>query len=189
MLNGTFLLHLRLDLLIYGGGSRNLVAGPHLNPHDPDCNVTLVTVYHALLSASLATWSPKMPLSVDSLIAFIRSVVDYLPSSSDKSPNVAAFGEILVDILWTIDSELDEILGDAKNVAGATEQSGSSPATVSQAVKAKENAEADKGTMVVLVQRLLVRGITSTLSRVSLNSTSSRRSVYSTLTYVGRDLT
>ena len=136
------------------------MAAPHSNPHDPDCNVTLTTVYHALLAATLASWSPKNPLSVDSLVAFIQSVVDHLPSSSsgtDKNPNIAAFGEVLVDILWAIDAELEEVLGDAKNAASAAEQGELSPTTVAQAVKAKDNAEADKETMVTLIRRLLVR--------------------------------
>ena len=143
----------------FRGGSRNLVAPSHSNPHDPDCNATLTTVYHALLSSTLASWSPKKSLSADALVVFVRSVLDHLPSSSagtDKSPNVAAFGEILVDIVWAIDSELEEILTDAKNAASTADQGELSAATVAQAVKAKDNAEADKGTLVALVRGLLV---------------------------------
>ncbi len=97
---------------------------------------------------------------MDALIAFVRSVLDHLPSSSagtDKNPNVAAFGETLVDIVWSMDAELEDILADAKNAANAAEQGAFTAATVSQAVKAKENAESDKGTLVVVVRRLLVR--------------------------------
>ena len=86
-------------------------------------------------------------------------MLDHLPSSSagtDKSPNVAAFGEILVDIVWAIDSELEEILTDAKNAASTADQGELSAATVAHAVKAKDNAEADKGTLVALVRGLLV---------------------------------
>ncbi|KAI0722891.1 transcription factor/nuclear export subunit protein 2-domain-containing protein [Earliella scabrosa] len=139
-----------------------LVSGPHSNPYDPECNTALTTVYHALLSSTLLSWQTKTPLSVDSLIAFIRSVVDRLPSSStgpEKSLNAVAFGEILVDVLWSIDSELEDILADAKNAASVAEQGALTAATVAQALKAKEHAEADKSTLVVTVRRLLAIGV------------------------------
>ncbi|PIL37228.1 hypothetical protein GSI_00921 [Ganoderma sinense ZZ0214-1] len=147
------------------GGSiecRTLVSGHHSNPHDPDSNAALTTAYHTLLSSTLLSWSPKKSLLVDDIVAFVRSVVDHLPSSSagaESNPNVAAFGEILVDILWVIDSELEEILGDAKGAATAAEQGALSAAIVAQAVKAKGNAESDKETLVGMVRRFLGIGI------------------------------
>lgn len=129
-------------------------------------------MYHALLSATLSSWPTPKPLSVDSLIVFIRSVVDHLPSSSagsEKSPNVVALGEILVDILWSVDSELEEIVGDAKNAANAAEQGALTPATVAQAVKAKDHAESDKGKIVMIVRTLLVCSIFTVLPQL-LNS-------------------
>ena len=99
---------------------------------------------------------------MNDVIAFVRSVVDHLPSSSagsENNPNVTAFGEVLVDIIWAIDSELEEILGDAKATANAAEQGTLSATTVAQAVKAKGNAESDKETLVLIVRRLLVRVI------------------------------
>ena len=113
-----------------------------------------------MLSSTLLSWNTKKSLSADALIAFVRSVLDHLPSSSagtDKNPNVAAFGETLVDIVWSIDAELEDILGDAKGAASAAEQGALTAAIVAQAVKAKENAETDKATLVVIVRRLLVR--------------------------------
>ena len=113
-----------------------------------------------MLSSTLLSWNTKKSLSADALIAFVRSVLDHLPSSSagtDQNPNVAAFGETLVDIVWSIDAELEDILGDAKGAASAAEQGALTAATVAQAVKAKENAETDKATLVVIVRRLLVR--------------------------------
>lgn len=141
------------------GGSRKLVAGPHSNPHDAEANATLTTVYHSILSATLLSWPAKKSLSVDTVIAFVQSVADGLPSSSassEKSPNVLAFGDILVDIIWAIDSELEEIVGDAKTAASTAEQGTMSPATVDQVVKAKGNAETDKTTVESIVRRLLV---------------------------------
>ncbi|KAI9000935.1 transcription factor/nuclear export subunit protein 2-domain-containing protein [Trametes punicea] len=141
---------------------RKLVTGPHSNPYDPDANATLTTIYHALISSTLLSWPVKRSLSVDAVIAFVQSVLDRLPSSStpsEKSPNVVAFGEILVDVIWAIDSELEEIVGDAKNAANAAEQGTMSPATVEQVVKAKANAESDKSTIESIVRRLLSIGI------------------------------
>ncbi|KAI9063149.1 hypothetical protein FKP32DRAFT_1651303 [Trametes sanguinea] len=141
---------------------RNLVAGPHSNPHDADANATLITVYHALLSSTLLSWPVKKQLSVDSVVAFVQSVLDHLPSSSapsEKSPNVVAFGEVLVDVIWSIDSELEEIVGDAKTAASAAEQGSMSPTTVDQVVKAKTNAESDKTTIESIVRRLLAIGV------------------------------
>lgn len=62
-----------------------------------------------------------------------------------------------MDVLWSIDSELEDILADAKNAASVAEQGALTAATVAQALKAKEHAEADKSTLVVTVRRLLVR--------------------------------
>ncbi|KAL1944225.1 hypothetical protein VTO73DRAFT_3410 [Trametes versicolor] len=141
---------------------RKLVAGPHSNPHDADANATLTTVYHSILSATLLSWPAKKSLSVDTVIAFVQSVADGLPSSSassEKSPNVLAFGDILVDIIWAIDSELEEIVGDAKTAASTAEQGTMSPATVDQVVKAKGNAETDKTTVESIVRRLLAIGV------------------------------
>ncbi|KAH9899792.1 transcription factor/nuclear export subunit protein 2-domain-containing protein [Cubamyces lactineus] len=141
---------------------RKLVTGPHSNPYDADANATLTTVYHALLSSTLLSWPVKKRLSVDAVVGFVQSVLDHLPSSSapsEKSPNVVAFGEILVDVIWTIDSELEEIVGDAKNAGSAAEEGTVSPATVDQVLKAKANAESDKSTIETVVKRLLSIGV------------------------------
>lgn len=117
-------------------------------------------MYYALLSSTLLSRSPSKLLSSDALVAFIRSIVDHLPSSSagsDKSPSVNALGEILVDVIWSIDAELEDLIGDAKNAASAAEQGVLTPATVAQAVKAKDDAESDKATINTVVRRLLVR--------------------------------
>ncbi|KAH9943361.1 transcription factor/nuclear export subunit protein 2-domain-containing protein [Epithele typhae] len=141
---------------------RNLLSASHSNPYDPDCNAVLTTVYQALLSSTLTSFSAKKTISVDSVISFIRSVLEHLPSSStgkDKNPSIAAIGDVLVDIIWSIDGELEEILLDAKNMATAADQDTLSPTTVAQAVTSKENAESDKATLVSLLRRFLVIGV------------------------------
>lgn len=52
-------------------------------------------------------------------MAFVQSVLDGLPSSSSTSTassNAAIFGEIVVDMIWSIDVELEEIISDAKGI-------------------------------------------------------------------------
>jgi len=106
--------------------SHNILISPHCNPSDPDCADVLTTAYHALLCSTLSTWSPERPLTADAFLAFVQSVLDGLPSSSStsssNSSNIALFGEIVVDMVWSIDAELDEILADAKAAIANVEQ-------------------------------------------------------------------
>jgi THO complex subunit 2 len=71
----------------------------------------------------LKTWSPKPALSPTTFVTFVQSVLSGLPSSSSSSPSpshVTAFGEILVDIIWSIDAELEEIVTEAKVALSST---------------------------------------------------------------------
>lgn len=92
----------------------------------------LTTAYHTLLCSTLRTWSPKDTLTADAFLAFVQSVLDGLPSSSSasssNSSNATLFGEIVIDMVWSIDAELDEILADAK-VAMANIEQGSESST------------------------------------------------------------
>jgi THO complex subunit 2 len=105
--------------------SRNILISPHCNPSDPNCADVLTTAYHTLLCSTLRTWSPHDTLTADAFLAFLQSVLDGLPSSSTlstNSSNVAPFGEIVVDMVWSIDAELDEILADTKVALANVEQ-------------------------------------------------------------------
>lgn len=104
----------------------------------------------------------------------MQTVLDGLPSSSSapsKSPNVAVFGELLVDLIWAVDSELDEILADAKLVLNAAEQDVRMSAAgkdekdgrsmeqsdnILKATHARQNAEKDKESLAVILRKLLV---------------------------------
>ncbi len=107
--------------------SRNILISPHCNPSDPNCADVLTTAYHTLLCCALSTWSPKDTLTADTFLAFVQSVLDGLPSSSStlasNSCNAALFGEIVVDMVWSIDAELDEILADTKAIANVEQVS------------------------------------------------------------------
>lgn len=133
----------------------------HIHHMEPECLNTLTTGYHTLLSSVLSIWSPQHSLSVHTFVDFVRRVLNDIPSSS-SGPSTA-FGEHLVDIIWTVDAQLDEILVDARTSLSAisdSDQSSSSSAIVSQLSaikKAKQAAEGDKEKMQVLVKKLLVR--------------------------------
>ncbi|PCH34941.1 hypothetical protein WOLCODRAFT_159437 [Wolfiporia cocos MD-104 SS10] len=91
-----------------------------------------------------------------------REVLEHLPSSSvpaAKSSSNRTFGEILVDIVWTIDAELEDILADAKSFAGADSANpdvdSADRDAVTKVLRAKEKTESEKETLVKLVKRLL----------------------------------
>ncbi|KAF9468910.1 transcription factor/nuclear export subunit protein 2-domain-containing protein [Collybia nuda] len=149
-----------------GGESecRNTLIAPHCNPSNPSCVDVLTTTYHTLLCSVLLTWSPKYTLSTDAFVGFVQSVLNDLPStSSATSSNVTIFGEQLVDMMWSVDAELDEVLADAKIALATGGEHGAPNATISEllskAKKAKQNAELDKETIQVIVKKFLDSGI------------------------------
>jgi THO complex subunit 2 len=125
----------------------------------------LSTAYHTLIIATLQTWSPPRQLTSQGLISFIHSVLGRLPSpSSSKSPHAAVFGELLVDLLWAIDAELDDIHQDSK-LALANAEQGNAPAVaegtdaatvLARVAQAKQNAETDKQALAATVKLLAV---------------------------------
>lgn len=166
-----------MSLLLFR--SRNILISPHCNPSDTSCADVLTTVYQTLLYSTLRSWSPKDTLTADSFVAFVQSVLDGLPSSSTTSTassNAAIFGEIIVDLIWTVDVELEEIQSDAKatlvNAEHGAESGkklrcpknytrGSSRLFVNIAIKSKQNAEQDKETLAYIVKKFLVRATNS----------------------------
>ncbi|KAG1756059.1 transcription factor/nuclear export subunit protein 2-domain-containing protein [Suillus lakei] len=160
-----------------GGESefRNFLISPHSNPSDPICAEALTTAYHALLLSVLTTWQPKQnSLNAQALVAFIQSVLLALPSSSAAraGPPVqnVIFGEILVDVLWSTDAQLDEFLADAKSALVGSEQvSGDQQVkdapkkditdSAGKAARLRHFVEQDKETLSELVKRLLFTGI------------------------------
>ena len=114
-------------------------------------------------------------LPTQSLIDFIESLLGSLPSSSSvKSSDAVVFSELLVDLLWTIDIELDDFHSDAK-VALASAENGDvstsadendAAAVLARVAKAKQSAEADKTTLANLLRSLVVSA--SSLSAYSV---------------------
>lgn len=148
--------------------SRNTLIAPHCNPSDPSCIDVLTTAYHTLLCSVLLTWSPKDTISANAFVEFVQSVLKDLPStSSTTSSHVTVFGEHLVDMLWSVDVELDEVLADSRAALATTGgDSAALSALLSKAKKAKQNAELDKETVQVIVKKLLVRSFASEVSLV-----------------------
>lgn len=151
--------------LIEPSCSVNVLAGPHSNPADPDSIDTLTTVYHALLVSVLTSWPVQPALTVDALVQFVQSMFERLPSSSSTAtnpPNAVPFSEVLVDVIWSVDTELEDFISDAKS-ALAEEQKGADASktfdrdAVARGLRTKQSAEEDKETLAVIVRRLLVR--------------------------------
>ncbi|KAJ7755620.1 transcription factor/nuclear export subunit protein 2-domain-containing protein [Mycena maculata] len=150
-----------------GGESecRAFVTPSHCNPSDPNSLDLLTTTYHTLLLSILSTWSPKHTISSPGFISFIKTVLNGLPSSSSKplipSTVVSNFGEHLVDMIWAVDAELDEILGDAKSTIGncGDASAGNLAAPLARAKRAKQNAENDKEIIITIVKQLVDLGL------------------------------
>lgn len=140
--------------------SRNLLVPFHSNPTDPRSSNALTTAYHTLLLSTLVTWPAKHTLSSDALIRFVETTLQGLPGTShDASPTPSAtqaFGELLVDTIWATDEQLDIVVGDAKAAAEAKAKGEIAESDAAATVKAKQNAEKDKETLVYITKQLLV---------------------------------
>ncbi|KAJ7667690.1 transcription factor/nuclear export subunit protein 2-domain-containing protein [Mycena polygramma] len=151
-----------------GGGQakcREYVAKRHCNQSDPTALDELTMAYHTLFLSMLSTWAPKHAISSSGFVSFVKTVLDGLPSSSSTPPIASSmfsvFGEHLVDMIWAVDSELDEVLGDAKNTITncGDSSAGNLAAAFSKAKKAKHTAEADKAVIIQVVKQLVLCGL------------------------------
>lgn len=127
----------------------------------------LASAYQTLLHTTLRTWSSQSKTRLDALefVSFIQSTLNELPSSSSVSTerprHLVLFGELLVDLIWSLDGDLDEVIADAKaassNHAGEdpNERDGRDSAVKAEA--ARKVAETDKETLAELLKMLLVR--------------------------------
>ncbi|KAF9224309.1 hypothetical protein BS17DRAFT_779623 [Gyrodon lividus] len=142
---------------------RNFLISAHSNPADPNSAGTLTTAYNTLLFSTLKTWSPSVLLTPQGFVAFVHSVLASLPSSSAQSgrpPSNTWFGELLVDIVWSLDAKLDELVADAKAVVAASEQvaNNQKPKDLLKAAQIKQTTEQDKELLTDIVKRLLFAG-------------------------------
>ncbi|KAG9026250.1 THO complex subunit 2 [Tulasnella sp. JGI-2019a] len=78
----------------------------------------LTDAFYILLSAGMSSLSPPAPISATTLVNFIQSLIQSVPSTSSAgsalfdNPLVSAVGDVLVDVMWTIDVELDDLAQD-----------------------------------------------------------------------------
>ncbi|TFY81790.1 hypothetical protein EWM64_g2223 [Hericium alpestre] len=142
---------------------RQFLAPLHSNPSDAKSADALATAYHTLLTATLSSWKAQDPLSPSAFVSFVQSTLQALPSSShDASPAPAsaqAIGETLVDTIWAMDSQLDEILVDVKSAAAAASEAAGGEGDASGVTTVKKNAEKDKDVLVDIAKQLLSAGI------------------------------
>ena len=117
---------------------------PHSNPSDPASVDLLTTAYQTLLFSLTKTWSAQNGLTVDTLTNFVITIRDSIPSSSSMNGPASRMGDVIVDVIWALDTELDDIVADAK-------------ASPSDSKTVKENAEEDKAMLAKLAWRLAVR--------------------------------
>ncbi|KAF7355034.1 THO complex subunit 2 [Mycena sanguinolenta] len=144
------------------GKCRTFVTPFHSNPSDPECLDKLTTTYQTLLLSMLSTWPSKHMIPPSSFVSFVKTILNGLPSSSSKPPHaVSIFSEHLVDMIWAVDAELDEYLGDAKNIITnfGDNPTGNATAALSKAKKDKQNAENDKEIVTRVVKQLVDFGL------------------------------
>ena len=129
---------------------------------------TLATAYQALVHSALQRFSTSfaIQLDADTLVTFVKSVSDALPSTStagsERPHELMRFGELLVDLIWAIDSELDEVITDVKgfiaNDKKAQEEGVQRSGEKVQAAESGQKiAETDKGTLALVIRKLVVR--------------------------------
>ncbi|KAI6047038.1 transcription factor/nuclear export subunit protein 2-domain-containing protein [Pisolithus marmoratus] len=139
---------------------RNFIIALHSSPINPNDAVALNTAYQKLLFSVLKTWSPKPPLTPQAVASFVQSVLHSLPSSSaqpGRSTNNDAYGEMFVDLIWSIDAHLDELLMDSKTILAASDlpPAGQESKDVSRVSQTKQLLEQDKDILTDIVRRFL----------------------------------
>jgi len=76
-----------------------------------------------------------------------------------SSPAAAAFGELLIDTMWSIDSQLDDVIADSKAaMAAQSEKEKENEQALGQSEESgvllsRDAATKDKGTLLELVKR------------------------------------
>ncbi|KAK0191289.1 transcription factor/nuclear export subunit protein 2-domain-containing protein [Armillaria mellea] len=179
-MNGVTVVNTCLPKWLKGGESecRAFLVPLHSTPPNPNVLGDIFTAYQTLLFSTLSSWTSEGILSPDAFVAFVQSVLNSLPSSSSSSTttssNTALFKEQVVDMIWTVDTELDEIVADAKATIaknGAQESPGDKSLALSKAKKAKQDAESDKDRIISIVTQFMNLGVTSpAIARERLDS-------------------
>ncbi|TRM68443.1 transcription factor/nuclear export subunit protein 2-domain-containing protein [Schizophyllum amplum] len=145
---------------------RALLLAAHAAPAGIKATDTLLTAYNTLLYGLFTTWARARVLAIDEFVALMQAVMAALPSSSAQ-PTSSAVGAQLVDMIWSLDAELEETLADATKAAQAGDAS------------AVDRVAKDRDTLVLLIQRLLVRVLDAERRRSGLINGGQERDVIS----------
>ncbi|KAF9647035.1 hypothetical protein BDM02DRAFT_2819645 [Thelephora ganbajun] len=108
------------------------------------------TAYNTLLTATLSSWSKHKHFTPATFVTFVQSVLSSLPSTSSsitEPSSLTWLGSSLVDMVWSIDIELDESVAESKSSEGTS------------GIEHQKNREKDKQVVADLVKRLLAAGI------------------------------
>ena len=134
--------------------SRQLLLKLHSASPNGQGSDDLYTAYNALLTATLSSWSKHKYPTPAIFVTFIQSVLSGLPSTSSPTTEPSSLtwlGSSLVDMIWSIDMELDELIAESKSSEGTLVNGH------------QKNGEKDKQVVADLVKKLLVRGIAQEL--------------------------
>ena len=140
--------------------SRQLFLKLHSASPNSQGSDDLYTAYNTLLTATLSSWSKQKYFTPPTFVAFIQSVLSGLPSTSSSTTEPSSLtwlGGSLVDMIWSIDIELDELVVEAKSSEGTSGD------------EQQRNGERDKQAVADLVKKLLVCEY-MIVSSVALNS-------------------
>ncbi|KAL4082005.1 transcription factor/nuclear export subunit protein 2-domain-containing protein [Scleroderma yunnanense] len=123
-----------------------------------------LVAYQKLLFSTLKTWSPKPLLTPHALVNFIQSVLLSLPSSSvqrGRSTNNDIYAELLVDLIWSADAHLDELLADSKVPLAVSdpEPANQESKDTTRGSQTRQAVEQDKELLTDIVRRLLSANI------------------------------
>lgn len=130
--------------------SRQLFLKLHSTSPNGQGTDDLYTAYNTLLTAVLSIWSNHNHFTPATFVTFVQSVLSGLPSTSSSPPEPSSLAWLrgsLVDMLWSIDMELDELVAESKSCEAISENGH------------KKDGEKDKLAVADLVRKLLVRGV------------------------------
>jgi THO complex subunit 2 len=153
---------------------------PHLSDaakYDTNSPNTLTAAFHSLIQSLLELFVNE-PIATPQLVVFFQRLLDTLPSSSDPSPGSkprpeAVIGELLVDVYWSVETQVEEHLSAAKaalngelektekqkdGVRPSAEQKiPEDPSAPIPIVERKRRAESSKEVLYDFLKQLLVR--------------------------------
>jgi hypothetical protein len=100
-------------------------------------------------------------------VSFSQLLVQQIPSSSAQSESHTAFAELIVDLIWAVDNEVEEDLISVKTISTKTSEIDAAVSATAESIK--KVAERRRALLVEVVTGLRVRG--SFFHDLVLNST------------------